>query len=166
MSNVQLNLAFYKLLNSVDRWSAGNTYFLLNGEAKDGILKKNLNKKYYRANTRNWLYTDSNNKTYSYTTFPHCDYPANPNETPSTTFTREHNTVSWTKHMHWNSSWAHVNNQTTFLLGAFDKNSRKWVSNVNLECKITPRIRNSLPSQTEHQQEWGHHDWEQWSENG
>ena len=52
-------------------------------------------------------------------TFPHCEqyYSANPKETSQTISTRRHNTPGWKKHMHWNSPWAHVDNQATFWLG-------------------------------------------------
>ena len=70
--------------------------------------------KSYRANTTHYpFFWVPNNKAHLHTTFPHCEqyYHANPNATPPTTSTRGHNTPSCTKHMHWNSPWAHVDNQ-------------------------------------------------------
>ena len=51
--------------------------------------------------------------------------------------------------MHWNSYWVHAANQRNFpakctiprLLAAFNPISRRWISNVKLEFKGTPKIR-------------------------
>ena len=48
------------------------------------------------------------------------------------------------KHVHWNHSSADVNNKITFQPGARHQGldtSSKWVSNVNLESKVTPKMR-------------------------
>ena len=96
-----------------------------------------------------------------HTTFPLCEqyYLANPNETPQTS-TRGYNTPSWTKHMVWNSSGAHVDNQTTFLLGAptprllaaFDTTSCKWVSNVNSSLRLPKEFADSSSQPQQHQE--------------
>ena len=66
---------------------------------------------------------------------------------------QEHNTPGWAKRMHWNSSWAHVDTNNfpvwltkPWLPAAFDTISRKWILNVNLGSKGTPRIRRLFAS--------------------
>ena len=72
---------------------------------------------------RHWPSTIAPNiKAHPHTIFPYCEqtyYSVNPNEASASTSTRGHNTQTWTKHMHWHSSWAHLDNQTTFLLCAW-----------------------------------------------
>ena len=85
--------------------------------------------KFHSAHRSHWLSScASNNKVFIFTQplrtapmlLPYCEqhYPTNSNETTQPTSTRWHNTPAWTKHMHWNSFWAHVDNQITFLPGA------------------------------------------------
>ena len=86
-----------------------------------------------------------NYKVHPHTTFPHFEqhYSANLNKTPQTTSTRGHITPGWSKHMHLNSSWTHVDNQIIFLPGARHQGPgclRHNVSNVHLELKVIPRI--------------------------
>ena len=102
-----------------------------------------------------------NNKVHPLTKFQQCEqnYLANPNETPKTTFTRNHNTAGWTKNMHWICSWAHVNNQITYLFGARYPDS--WMpqltaneSRASISQKPPQKCADSLPRKDQHQQKW------------
>ena len=134
---------------------------------------KGITREFFNA-TRTPSLCASRNRVHPRTTFPQCEqyYPANPNKTPPTKFTWGHTTPSWTKHMHWNGSRVHVDNQITFLLGA--RNSDSWLpltqypANESQTATWSPRLfqeyTDSLPPQAQHHQQWDHHNWEQWAE--
>ena len=96
-------------------------YELQQNNANTHIKGGALCDQFYRANTKHWpFFCAPSNKVHLHTTSPHCKqhYPATSNETSQMTTTRGHSTPGWAKPMHWNSSWAHMDNQIAFLPGA------------------------------------------------
>ena len=71
---------------------------------------------------------------------------------------RRHNTPGWTKHINWSSSWAHVDNQITFLRGA-RHHSDSWLPSSQLTAnesqtsthslRLPQEFEESLPPQTQ-----------------
>ena len=81
-----------------------------------------------------------NNKAQSQTSFPHSDLYT---EAQYSRLEKAY-AIKQLLRTRGQSNNFHARRTTPWLLAAFDTTSRKWVSNVNLESKNTPRIRTLL----------------------